>query len=189
MIPLSYYRSPDVLFLAQDLLGKYLFTHIDGVTTGGMIIETEAYAGPEDKASHAYGNRRTKRTEVMFKAGGVSYVYLIYGIHALFNIITHEEGMPHAVLIRAIKPQMGLEHMLKRRKKLKLDKTLAAGPGTLTQALGITTHHNGQPLTGPVIWLEDHGVKVADVLIGPRIGIDYAEEHALLPYRFRLPLI
>lgn len=186
MIPLSYYRAPDVLFLAQDLLGKYLFTHIDGVVTGGMIIETEAYAGPEDKASHAYGNRRTKRTEVMFQAGGVSYVYLIYGIHALLNIITHEEGTPHAVLIRAIKPEIGLEAMLKRRNKLLVDKTLTAGPGTLTQALGITTRHNGLPLIGPHIWLEDRGVKAEEILIGPRIGIDYAEEHALLPYRYRL---
>src|SRR6185437_5047411 len=113
------------------------------VITGGMIIETEAYRAPEDRASHAFGNRRTKRNEVMYHDGGRAYVYLCYGLHALFNVVTNEEGIPHAILIRAIKPEIGVEEMLRRRKKSKVDKTLASGPGTVSQALGITTKHNG----------------------------------------------
>ena len=114
-----------------------------------MIIETEAYAGPEDKASHAYGNRRTKRTEVMFHKGGVAYVYLCYGIHSLFNVVTNQEGTPHAVLIRAIQPEIGIETMLKRRGKTKLDNTLTNGPGSLAKALGIGLKHNGVKLISP----------------------------------------
>ncbi len=153
-----------------------------------MIIETEAYRGPEDKASHAYGNRRTNRTEVMYKAGGICYVYLCYGIHALFNIITNTHDIPHAVLIRALHPVDGIPWMLKRRKKSKLDAKLTSGPGTLTQALGITLAHNGLSLHGPQIWIEDRGFKIdpKNIHASPRIGIDYAGEHALLPWRFTL---
>lgn len=189
LLPRSFYQHHDVVHLAQALLGKYLFTEFDGVITGGMIIETEAYKGIEDRACHAYGGRRTKRTEVMFWEGGVSYVYFIYGLHALFNIVTHTEGHPHAVLIRAIKPEIGIETMLKRRGKTQLDKTLTSGPGALTQALGITTKHTGLSLEGPPIWLEDRGMVIENIEATPRIGVDYAGEDALLPWRFvaRLP--
>lgn len=187
MIPLDYYRNSDVLFLSRDLLGKCLFTSINGVVTGGVILETEAYRGPEDRASHAHKLKRTKRNEVMYAAGGVAYVYWCYGIHSLFNIVTNQRDIPHAILIRAIQPIEGVEMMLKRRKKKTVDKTLAGGPGTLTQALGITVKHNGLPLTGPTIWIEDKGIKVpkAAVTTGPRVGVDYAGEDANLPWRFR----
>lgn len=188
VLPLSYYWNEDVVFLSRDLLGKYLFTNIGGKLTGGMITETEAYRGPDDRASHAFGNRRTKRTEVMYAKGGVCYIYLCYGIHSLFNVITHTEGVPHAILIRSIQPTEGIETMLKRRKKIKIDKTLTVGPGSVSQALGLTTKLNGTSLDSPIVWIEDRGVKISDskVEIGPRVGIDYAGEHAHLPWRFRV---
>jgi DNA-3-methyladenine glycosylase len=187
-LPLSYYQHHDVIFLSQDLLGKFLMTQIGTTLTGGMIIETEAYRAPEDRASHAFNNRRTKRNEMMFQQGGYGYVYQCYGIHALFNIVTNLSGIPHAILIRAIQPTVGIEEMLKRRNQEKLSKTTAGGPGTLTQALGINLSHNGCLLTEPPIWIEDHGiiVKPDDIIAGPRVGVDYAGEHALLPWRFRI---
>lgn len=191
ILPVEYYRHQDVLFLSRDLLGKFLLTKIDSVVTGGMIIETEAYRGSEDRASHAHGNRRTKRTEIMYAEGGICYVYQCYGIHALFNIITNDAEIPHAILIRAIQPLIGVEEMLKRRNKQKIDKTLAGGPGTLTQALGIAVDHNGLPLTGPPIWIEDRNIVVrpGDIIAGPRVGIDYAGEDASLPWRFQLKVL
>jgi DNA-3-methyladenine glycosylase len=188
IIPLTFYKNSDVLYLAKNLLGKYLLTKFEGVVTGGIIMETEAYRGPEDRASHAYGNRRTKRNEAMFQEGGVCYIYIVYGIHLLFNVVTNVAEIPHAILIRAIKPEVGIEEMLKRRKKTKLDKTLAAGPGSLSQALGIDRSSNGLPLDKPPIWIEDRGIviKTQDVLMGPRKGIAYAGEDALLPWRYRV---
>lgn len=186
ILPLEYYKHHDVLFLSQDLLGKVLFTKFNDQLTGGIIIETEAYRAPEDKASHAFDNKRTKRNAVMFREGGVCYVYLCYGIHALFNIVTNQADIPHAILIRAIEPLVGVDEMLIRRRKLKLTQNLTVGPGALTQALGIHTAHNGLPLTGPEIWLEDHGIYYGNKNIGagPRIGVDYAGEDALHPWRF-----
>lgn len=186
MIPLSFYRQKDVLKISKELLGKYLITKIDGQMTGGMIIETEAYRGPEDRASHAYGMRRTKRNEMMYAKGGVSYIYLCYGLHSLFNIVTNQNDIPHAVLIRAIKPEIGMDQMLKRRSKTKPDRTLTNGPGTVSQALGLSLIHNGHSLTGPEIWLEDRGFKPTEIFASPRIGVDYAGEDALLPWRFRV---
>ncbi|WP_194847464.1 DNA-3-methyladenine glycosylase [Candidatus Neptunochlamydia vexilliferae] len=182
-VPLLFYQEEEVVEVAQALLGKYLFTSFEGQLTGGMIIETEAYKGAEDKACHAYGERKTARTQVMFEPGGVAYIYLCYGIHHLFNIVTHKEGTPHAVLVRALAPTHGTETMEKRRKGAK---KLTGGPGTLTQALGIQTHHSGIPLTGNEIWLEDHGAPLGKIIATPRIGIDYAEEHKNLPWRFLL---
>jgi DNA-3-methyladenine glycosylase len=188
MLKRDYYLQADVIQLSQDLLGKYLFTCFEDKMTGGKIIETEAYRGPEDKASHAYGNRRTKRNEVMYHKGGICYVYVCYGIHCLFNIVTHREGIPHAILIRAIEPEIGIEYMIKRRKTKFQSPTLTSGPGSLTQALGIAKAHNGSLLTGPEIWIEDRGLHIPPerILSGPRIGIDYAGEDALLPWRFLL---
>jgi len=184
----AFYQDEDVLHLSRNLLGKYLLTKIGGKLTGGMIIETEAYRGPEDKASHAFANRRTKRNEAMYQAGGICYVYQCYGLHYLFNVVTNLSEIPHAILIRAIKPEIGIDVMLLRRNKSKVDKTLAGGPGTLSQALGINKSHNGLPLDGPPIWIEDRGViaKAKEVIAGPRIGVAYAGEHAHLPWRFRL---
>jgi len=187
-LKLAYYRHHDVVSLSQDLLGKFLMTHIGGKVTGGMIVETEAYQGPEDRASHAFGGRRTRRNEVMYGQGGICYVYRCYGIHNLFNIVTHSTNIPHAILIRAIAPVDGIEVMLKRRGKEKVDKTLCGGPGTVSQALGIELKHSGLPVTGPEIWVEDRGIKIAkkDIIAGPRVGVDYAGEHASLPWRFRV---
>lgn len=188
IIKLDFYLQNDVVQISRDLIGKYLFTSMDGKLTGGMITETEAYKGPEDKASHAYELRRTKRNEVMYQKGGVCYVYLCYGIHFLFNIVTNVKDIPHAILIRAIKPEIGIEHMLKRRNRTALSSDLASGPGSLSQALGINLNHNGENLMGNTIWLEDRGIDISqnELLVTPRVGIDYAGEDAKLPWRFLL---
>ncbi|MDX1919384.1 MAG: DNA-3-methyladenine glycosylase [Candidatus Caenarcaniphilales bacterium] len=184
----SFYTRSNALLISRELLGKFLFANINGELTGGMIVETEAYMGPEDKACHAHLNRRTKRTEIMFSEGGVAYVYLCYGIHALFNIVTAPEGTPHACLVRAIEPTVGLEVMLKRRNKEQVLPSLTAGPGALTQALGIECKHYGTDLTGDTIWIEDHGIAVSSdkIIASSRVGIAYAEEHIDLPWRFRV---
>lgn len=185
----DFYLREDVVQISKDLLGKYIFTKINGsIVTGGVIVETEAYAGAEDKASHAYNNKRTKRTEVMFHEGGVAYIYLCYGIHSLFNIITNKTGIPHAVLIRAIQPTVGLEKMLIRRNKKEVKRYISAGPGALAQALGINCSCNGISLSGNVIWLEDKGSKILPekILASKRVGVSYAGKDALLPYRFRI---
>ena len=184
-LPLSFYTRDDVLRISRELLGKYLMTNIDGVLTGGMIVETEAYNGREDKACHAY-QKRTPRTEVMYEEGGRAYVYLCYGIHQLFNIVTHKEGYADAVLIRAIEPRIGVEEMLLRRGMKKNEARVTAGPGSLSKALGIDRSHYGLSLNSDTIWLEDRGVQIPEeqVMRSPRIGVDYAEEHAALPWRF-----
>ncbi|HIA05882.1 MAG TPA: DNA-3-methyladenine glycosylase [Flavobacteriales bacterium] len=185
----GFYQRADVVQISKELLGKYLMTHVDGQTTGGIITETEAYAGIRDQASHAYGNRRTSRTEIMYNKGGAAYVYLCYGIHHLFNVVTNKEGTPHAVLIRAIKPQDGMEIILKRIGSDRKSKTAVAnGPGTVSKALGIHTRDSGIILSGDRIWVEDRGMVVepSTIITGPRIGVDYAGEDAKLPYRFRI---
>ncbi len=183
IIDLSFYKIPDVLAVAKSLIGKGLFTNIDGVITGGIITETEGYAGIHDRASHAYGNRRTKRTEAMYGRGGIAYIYLCYGIHHLFNIVTNIEGTPEAVLIRALYPTHGIETMLKRRSKKTTEK-LTSGPGALTQSLKINQSHYGMPLNSPELWIADLGISVERIKATPRIGVAYAQEDALLPYRF-----
>ncbi|WEA01996.1 DNA-3-methyladenine glycosylase [Mucilaginibacter sp. SJ] len=185
-IPESYYLDNDVVSISKDLLGKYLFTCIDGVTTGGYIVETEAYNGVIDKASHAFGNRLTPRTKTMFMRGGIAYVYLCYGIHEMFNIVTSVEGHPQAILIRAIQPTEGIEAMQVRRNMPVLKPNITAGPGSVAKALGISRRINAFSLQGDAIWLEDRGLIFPDEQIkaGPRIGVAYAAEDALLPYRF-----
>ncbi len=187
-LPKSYYANEDVIGLSKDLLGKLLVTQINGVRTSGIIVETEAYKGPEDKACHAHLNRFTKRTQIMFAKGGFAYVYLCYGIHHLFNIVTGKEGVPHAILIRGIEPKEGVETMLLRRGMTKLQTRLTAGPGTLSKALGINKSHYGLDLTQNTIWIEDIGesIETENIIASPRVGIDYAEEHTLLPWRFRI---
>lgn len=186
----SFFEHEDVVELAKKLLGKRIVTRIDGVITSGIISETEAYAGVVDRASHAYGGRHTERTKTMYEEGGVSYVYLCYGIHHLFNFVTNRKGVPHAILLRAIQPEKGIKWMLLRRNKTKVDKTLCSGPGTVSQALGITTKNNGELLSGKKIWVEETGivVKPQGIIAGPRIGVDYAGKDAKLPYRFRLKI-
>lgn len=184
----DYYLQPDIVAIAQDLLGKILCTYIDNKWCTGIIVETEAYAGVTDKASHAYGNRRTARTETMFKEGGIAYVYLCYGIHHLFNVVTNIEGIPHAALIRALEPLEGIDHMLMRRGKSKADFSIGNGPGSLSKSLGIHSGLSGISLQGDAIWIEDRGVVVTQnqVIASPRVGVGYAKEDALLPYRFRI---
>ncbi|KUG06436.1 DNA-3-methyladenine glycosylase [Solirubrum puertoriconensis] len=184
----DYYRQPDVVALARDMLGKYLFSCIDGVLTGGRIVETEAYAHIGDQACHSHLGRFTKRTSVMYEAGGVAYVYLIYGRYALFNIITNEAGKADAVLVRGLEPTEGIAEMQLRRGITSIVPKLTAGPGLLTQALGISTKHYGTDLTGNLIWIEDLGEQVPDeqVVASPRVGIDYAGDDAALPWRFRI---
>ena len=185
-LPETFYTGTDVVQIARNLLGKYLFTRLDGVTTGGIIVETEAYNGVTDKASHAYGNRRTARTETMYAHGGVAYVYLCYGIHEMFNVVTSAAGQPHAVLVRAIEPAEGIDTMLYRRNMALVQPNLTAGPGSVGKALGISRKLNGMSLQSDVLWIEEREKYYTDeeIKAGPRIGVAYAGEDALLPYRF-----
>jgi len=182
----SYYQNHDVLFLAKDLLGKVLYTQINGEVTAGIIVETEAYFGVQDKASHAYGGRRTGRTETLYSPGGISYVYLCYGIHHLFNIVSSVAGEPHAVLIRAVEPLAGKDIMERRRNMPSSSAAISSGPGSAAKALGIDRSFNKKDLTQEEIWVEDHGIRYFDDSIAamPRVGVAYAQEDALLPWRF-----
>jgi DNA-3-methyladenine glycosylase len=186
-LPPDFYLNPDVVAVAQQLVGQYLFTNLDGALTGGVIVETEAYA-EHDRACHAYQGRRTARTEVMFGPGGHAYVYLCYGLHHMFNVVTNVAGVPAAVLVRAIAPTEGLATMLRRRRMTALAPRLTAGPGAVGQALGLHTRHSGCSLQGPHIWLEEGGPGLAPELItaSPRVGVGYAGADAQLPWRFRL---
>ncbi len=182
----KFYLHKDVIKLSKQLLGKKLCTNMHGVYAAGIITETEAYAGENDKASHAYNNKRTARNEFMFHEGGIAYVYLCYGIHHLFNVVTNAKNIPHAVLVRAIKPIDGIEHILKRRKQSALAKNTSGGPGTVSQALGISTKLNGCNLNEDTVWIEDVGIKftTSEITASSRIGVDYSGEDAKLPYRF-----
>lgn len=184
----DFYLQENVLQISEELLGKVLFTKINGKICSGMIVETEAYMGITDKASHAYGGRFTERTKTMYEKGGIAYVYLCYGIHHLFNIVTNAKTIPHAVLIRAIEPLEGIDMMLKRRKKQQLEYTLTSGPGSLSEAMGIHYSHSGISLIKDQIWIEDQGIKIKqeNIIASPRVGVAYAKEDALLPYRFRI---
>lgn len=188
----SFYRRPDVVSVARDLIGKVLCTRTgeDDSLTSGIITEVEAYCGRNDCACHANDGRRTERTETMYLPGGVAYVYLCYGIHHLFNVVTNHEDRADAVLVRSIKPLDGIVQMNERRnrKANALSPKLTAGPGRLTQSLGITTDMDGTDLTGNRIWIEDRSITVTGTRIGssPRIGVDYAGNHAERPWRFFL---
>lgn len=185
-IPHSFYLGTDVVEISKQLLGKYLFTCIDGLLTGGYIVETEAYNGAVDKASHAYGNRRTNRTEIMFHEGGIAYIYLCYGIHEMLNVVTSTEGHAQAILIRAIEPTTGIDIMQARRNMEIVKPNITAGPGSVAKALGIDRKLNGVSLQSDELWIEDRGLNFTDEQIAavPRIGVSYAGEDALLPYRF-----
>ncbi len=185
MMPESFYQRNQVVKIACELIGKILLTRVDGITTGGMIVETEAYSFRE-RGCHAYQNNMTPRNEVMFEAGGVAYVYLCYGIHHLFNIVTNQQGTAEAVLIRALEPVIGMEHMQVRMKVLSTNR-ITSGPGKLTKALGIDRTFNGKYLAGDDVWVDDYETIASKQLIAcPRIGIDYAGEDAKLPWRFYL---
>jgi DNA-3-methyladenine glycosylase len=186
-LPETFYQRSNVVKIARELIGKGLFTKIDEVITGGIIVETEAYSWKE-RGCHAYGARKTNRNAVMFEKGGHSYVYQCYGIHYLFNIVTNDSNVADAVLVRAIEPLKGVDFMMARRGRLMNEYHLTSGPGKLTKALGIDRKWNGKLLSGTEIWLEDLGKKISPgkIAASPRIGIDYAGEDSLLPWRFTL---
>lgn len=185
-LPESFYQRNDVVAISRELLGKYLFTDIDGAITGGYIVETEAYNGIVDKAAHSYGNKLTPRTKTMYMQGGIAYVYLCYGIHEMFNVVTSGEGEPRAILIRAIQPTVGVDIMQFRRKMKEVKPTITMGPGSVAQALGISRKINAISLQSDTLWIEDRGMVIPDENIAavPRVGVAYAKEDALLPYRF-----
>jgi DNA-3-methyladenine glycosylase len=184
-LTVDHYLGSDVVLLAKSFLGKELHTCIDGRHTSGIIVETEAYSGAVDQACHAFPNKYTKRTATMFKTGGIAYVYLVYGMHHLFNIVTNNEGEADAVLIRAIEPRLGLETIMQRRKTVQNNRLLTGGPARLTQALGITVEDDQTELQGERIWLTDNApIDDAKIVADTRIGVDYAGNDALLPWRF-----
>ncbi len=179
----DFYEREDVVLIARELIGKVLCTCIDGQYTSGMIVEAEAYNGRTDKACHAYG-KRTPRTETMYQKGGIAYVYLCYGIHHLFNVVTNRKGLADAVLIRAIQPLEGIEFMEKRRNLSSENISLTSGPGSAAKALGIHRAYDGTNLTDNTIWIEDRNVSGFQVETRKRVGVDYAGEDAQLPWRF-----
>ena len=184
-IQISWFQNQNVAEVAQLLLGKMLCTRFDGILTKGKIVETEAYSGDNDRACHANNQRKTRRNRVMFEPGGHAYIYLCYGIHHLYNVVTNVRGKADAVLIRAIEPVEGIDEMLKRRKMDSIEKRLTAGPGVLSQALGITTENYGEKLNGNCIWIEDcENIPATEIIKSTRIGVTYAEEDALKPWRF-----
>ena len=174
--------------MAKALIGTLLVSKRDGMITGGRNVETEAHNGTVDKATHAWNGRRTSRTEIMYAGGGVAYVYLCYGIHQLFNVVTNGEDVPHAVLIRALEPVTGMAHMLQRTGKPQPDYRLTRGPGNVSRALGINRSHTGLSLLGDALYLAEDGfaVQPSQLIATPRIGVDYADEDAGLPYRYIL---
>lgn len=146
-----------VLQVAEDLLGKVMVTCWEGVETSGRIVELEAYLGVNDKASHAFGGRRTERNETMYARGGVAYIYLCYGIHHLVNVVTNEAGTPHAILIRALEPLSGIPAMLKRTGKRAGDLSLTRGPGNLSKAMGLQVGHDGYDLGSADFYIASDG--------------------------------
>lgn len=185
-LEIGFYQRQNVVQIAKELLGKILVTNWKGIVTSGRIVECEAYAGIIDKASHASGGRRTARNEIMYGEGGYAYVYLCYGIHHLFNVVTSSTDVPHAILIRGLDPVEGIPQMLLRTHKKKPDHSLTRGPGNVSKALGILTKHSGFSLLGDKIFIADDGTvfNKRHIAASPRIGVEYAGKDALLPYRF-----
>lgn len=183
---IDFYQRANVLQIAKELLGKILVTKWNVIETSGRIVEVEAYNGAIDNASHASGGRRTNRNEIMYADGGVAYVYLCYGIHHLFNVVTNKKETPHAILIRALEPIKGIDMMLERTGKSQLDNSLTRGPGNVSKALGIFTKHTGESLLSKTIFIVEDGfiLNKKSITASPRIGVDYAGEDAKLPYRF-----
>ena len=184
-LPRDFYTRPDVLEIARDLLGKKLVVpHRNGSRVAGIIVETEAYRGPEDRASHAYNGRRTPRTETMYGIGGTAYVYFVYGMYNQFNVVTGVEDTPHAILVRAVEPIEGLD-IMQRRRRGRSEYELTSGPGRLCLAMGIDRKLDKADLLGDRVWIEEGtSVSPRQIARGPRIGIDYAEKWITKPWRF-----
>ncbi len=178
-----------MLLIARELLGKHVCTLLDGELTTGRIVETEAYRHEGDPSITLHLQRKRKQAQALYQPGGQAYIYNVYRVHTLFNLTAHDAEHPDAILIRAIEPLQGIDVMLRRRGLAKLARNLTAGPGVLSQALGLTPALNGEPLTGPRIWLEDAGeiIQEENVLASSRVGLEYAGAEAVaLPWRFRL---
>ena len=185
VLPQSFFEQSDVVMITKELIGKIVITNFSNTLTAGRIVEAEAYNGPFDKAAHSYNNRRTKRTEVMFANGGVAYVYLCYGLHQMFNIVTNKAGIPNAILIRALEPVAGIDAMLARSNKTVHNFDLTRGPGNVAKALGIHIIHSGTSLDNEIYIADDgYNYKENEIAATARIGVDYAGEDAWLPYRF-----
>jgi DNA-3-methyladenine glycosylase len=183
-LPRDFYTRSDVVAVARDLLGQLLVVSAGDARVSGTIVEAEAYQGPEDRASHAYGGRRTRRTSTMYAVGGTAYVYFVYGMHYQFNVVTNVPEVPHAVLIRALAPREGLA-LMRRRRRVSRDVELASGPGKLCMALGIDRTFDAADLAGDRVWIEARPPVPPDrVACGPRIGIAYAEDWVQTPWRF-----
>jgi DNA-3-methyladenine glycosylase len=186
---LRFFQRPDVLAIARELLGKHVFTRIEGELTGGRIVETEAYRHEGDPSITLHLQRKAKQAQGLYQPGGTAYLYTVYRVHTLFNITTHDAEHPDTVLIRAIEPLEGVEVMLRRRGLVAVARNLTAGPGVLSQALGLTPALTGELVTGPHIWFEDAGEVIDEeqVLASSRVGLEYAGAEAVaLPWRFRL---
>jgi DNA-3-methyladenine glycosylase len=185
-LPIEFYNRKDVQLIARELLGNILVTRIDGKLTSGRIVETEAYIGITDRASHSFGGRRTQRNEDMYGAAGISYVYICYGMHNLFNVVTNQKGIPDAVLIRALDPLEGIDTMLERSGKKGLDYTLTKGPGNLSKALGINKYHSGKSLQSKEIYITSDEIRFTghEIKASKRIGVESAGNDGLLPFRF-----
>jgi len=185
-LPRQFYTRTNVLTVARQLLGQRLVVPAqDGTRVSGIIVETEAYRGPQDRASHAFGGRRTHRTETMYQIGGTAYVYFVYGMYHQFNVVTNVTEIPHAVLVRALEPVEGIE-LMRRRRPGHSGHTLTNGPGKLCMALGIDRGFDRADLLGDRVWIEEGETRIASAAIasGPRIGVDYAEDWAEKPWRF-----
>ena len=187
-LPLSFYQRNDAVLVARELLGKHVYTRIDGEVTGGVIVETEAYQGPEDRGSHAFNHRKTPRNEMMFSAGGVVYMYICYGIHDMLNVVTGTDGVSHAVLIRAVEPRVGVELMRERRNVFNEDSRLCRGPGALAKALGLAKAHNGINLLEDTIWIEDKNevFHENEIIASARVGMNFEGPYKTIPWRFYL---
>ncbi|HYJ09059.1 MAG TPA: DNA-3-methyladenine glycosylase [Polyangiaceae bacterium] len=184
-LPRAFYARP-VLTVAREVIGKLLVHESSQGLLVGRIVEAEAYRGPEDRAAHSWGGRRTPRTEVMYGEPGLAYVFFVYGMHWHLNLVTTRAGAPHAVLLRAIEPLQGADLMAHRRGVPASHVNLSNGPGKLCQALGVDRRHYGLDLTaGSELFLSE-GPGVARGRLGrsPRIGVDYAEDWAEKPWRF-----
>ncbi len=185
-LPREFYTRASVVTVARQLLGQVLVVPArDGRRVSGIIVETEAYRGPQDRASHAHGGRRTNRTETMYQVGGTAYVYFVYGMYYQFNVVSNTRERPHAVLVRALEPVEGIE-LMRRRRHGRSDHSLTSGPGKLCVALGIDRRLDGADLLGERVWIEEGECRVpaSAIASGPRIGIDYAEEWVHKPWRF-----
>lgn len=185
-LTIDFYCRNNVIQIAKELLGQVVVTNLKGLVTSGRIVETEAYIGLTDRASHSYGGKRTPRSEHMYARAATSYVYICYGIHQMLNIVTNAPGIPDAILIRAIEPLDGIDTMLLRRGKGKADATLTKGPGNVAKALGINKSHSGIDLLGDTIFIlsTNHSISERDICCSQRIGVEYAGADALLPFRF-----